>query len=59
MSNSKIKEIIKKSRFYNYEIAEAIGITEYTFSKWFRKSLTQEQQEAIVKAIDKLKGGAS
>lgn len=57
MDNLIIKQKIKESRLFNYEIAEAIGISENTLSRWFRKPLTHEQRVAIVEAIDKLKGG--
>jgi hypothetical protein len=57
MANAEIKKLIKDSRYYNYEIAERIGVSEYTFSKWFRKQLTQKQNEMVVKAINELKGG--
>lgn len=57
MNNIEIKKIMKESRFFNYEIASAIGITEISFSKWFRKQLTESQQEAILRAINKLKSG--
>ena len=57
MNNDQIREEIRQSRFFNYEIADAIGITESAFSKWFRKPLTCEQQEDIIRAILRLKGG--
>ena len=55
MGNIKIKKFIKASRCFNYEIAEKIGISEVTFSQWFRKELTEEQNNKILTAIEKLK----
>lgn len=55
--NDKIKQAIKRSRFMQYEVAAAIGISEYTLCKWFRKELTAEQQDKILSAIDRLKAG--
>lgn len=55
--NYSIKQIIKESRYRQYEIATKIGISEYTFCKWFRKELTQEQRELILSAIEELKTG--
>lgn len=55
--NDNIKNQIKQSRFKQYEIAAKIGISEYTFCKWFRKTLTAEQQEKILTAIAELKAG--
>lgn len=59
MNNNQIRNAIKQSRFFNYEISAAIGISECALSKWFRKPLTAEQQQAILQAIDKLKGGVA
>ena len=42
--NDTIKRKIKESRIMQYEIAAKIGISEYTFCRWFRKELTAEQQ---------------
>ena len=55
--NYSIKQIIKESRYRQYEMAAKIGISEYTFCKWFRKELTQEQKELILSAIEELKAG--
>ena len=55
--NYSIKQIIKESRYRQYEIAAKIGISEYTLCKWFRKELTAEQQERILAAIAEIKAG--
>ena len=55
--NYSIKQIIKESRYRQYEIAAKIGISEYTFCKWFRKELTKEQKELILSANEELKAG--
>ena len=55
--NDTIKRKIKESRYRQYEIAAKIGISEYTFCKWFRKELTQEQRALILSAIEELKAG--
>ena len=55
--NDTIKRKIKASRIMQYEIAAKIGISEYTFCRWFRKELTAEQQEKILTAIAEIKAG--
>lgn len=55
--NYLVKEIIKNSRFKQYEIAAKIGISEFNFSRWFRRELTPEQVEKIKAAITELKAG--
>ena len=55
--NDTIKRKIKESRIMQYEIAAKIGISEYTFCRWFRKELTAEQQKRILAAIAEIKAG--
>lgn len=57
--NYLVKELIKNSRFKQYEIAAQIGISEFNFSRWFRRELTPEQVEKIKTAIAELKAGDS
>jgi predicted XRE-type DNA-binding protein len=58
VNNLEIKQLIRDSRFFNYEIAEALGISENTLSRWFRKPLSQVQIDRIKKAIHSLKGAS-
>lgn len=55
MQNLKIKEIIKKSRFKHYEIAEAMGLCDTSFSKMLRKELNDNQVKRVLNAIQTLK----
>lgn len=55
--NEDIKKLIRQNRYFNYEIAEAIGINEVSFSRWFRRELTEEQKQQIINALEALKGG--
>ena len=55
MKNLDVKQAIKASRFLQYEIAAQIGISEYTFCKWFRNELDVEKKELINSAISALK----
>ena len=57
--NYLVKELIKNSRFKQYEIAAQIGISEFNFSRWFRRELTPEQVEKVKTAIAELKAGDS
>lgn len=54
MGNLDVLAAIKRSRFKRYEIAEALGVNEATFSRWFRRELTDEQKLRIKVAIEKL-----
>lgn len=57
--NYLVKKLIKNSRFKQYEIAAQIGISEFNFSRWFRRELTPEQVEKVKTAIAELKAGDS
>lgn len=54
MNNIEIRIEIEKSRFKKYEIAEAMGITETSFSRLLRKELSEQQKERVQEAIKKL-----
>lgn len=56
IENIEIRNLIKQHRLFFYEVAEKIGITEYTFSKWLRKELTAEQKQKVLFAINELSG---
>ena len=55
MANAEIRELIRKRRLRHYEIAEAIGINEFTLSRWLRNELTDEKKREIVEAIEQIK----
>lgn len=57
MTTEEIKAKIRKSRIYQYEIAAQLHLSEFTLCKWFHRELTQEQQDRILAAIEKLKAG--
>ena len=54
MSNLEIRKEMKKHRLFNYEVAEAMGISEFTLSRKLRKELPQEEKEKILQIIDQL-----
>lgn len=41
MRNKDIRELIKKKRVFHYEVAEALGVTATTFSKWLQRELPE------------------
>lgn len=58
MNNIEIRQAIKKHRLYNYEVAEALGISEFTLSRKLRNELGQEEKEKILDIIEILVKGA-
>ena len=54
MANQEIKNLIKKYRLKYYEVAEAMGISEGYLSTLLRKPLTEEMEQKVKEAINKL-----
>lgn len=54
MANQEIKNLIKKHRLFRYEVAEAMGISEGYLSTLLRKPLTEEMEQKVRNAINKL-----
>lgn len=57
MNNLEIRMKIKENRLHHYEVAEKLGISEYTFCVWLRKELPTEKKNAVLFAIDELLKG--
>lgn len=55
--NEDIKRKIKQSRLFQYEVAAALSISEYTFCKWLRRPLNEERKQLVEKAIESLVRG--
>ncbi len=55
MANLEIREEIRKSRLFHYEIADALGISESAFSKWLRFEMDAERKEKVIRAIENIK----
>lgn len=55
MYNIDIRDAIKQNGLFGYQVAEKIGVTEFSFSRMLaRKELTPERKRQILEAI----GGA-
>lgn len=59
MKNLDVRAAIKSSGFKQWEIAEAYGICEWSFSRLLRKELPNEVKQRIYNAIEQLKNGKS
>lgn len=52
MYNIDIRDAIKSRGLYGYQVAERIGMTEFSFSRMLaRKELTAERKKQILDAI--------
>ncbi len=54
VANREVRDAIKHSGAYQYEIAYAIGISEATLCVWLRKELSDERKQRILTAIREL-----
>lgn len=55
MNNKDVREEIKKSKLFQWQVAEAIGINESAFSRKLRYELPKEEKQEIFSVIQKLK----
>lgn len=56
MKNIDIRQAISISRFKYFEVAEALGKNETSFSRLLRKELPEAQKREILTIIEKMKG---
>ena len=52
--NLDIREAIKMHDLRQYQVAEKIGVSEFTFSRWLRNELSDEIKQVIFAAIREL-----
>ena len=54
MKNKEIREAIASAKIRYWQVAEAYGCTDSSFSRKLRKELPQEEKEKIFSIIEKL-----
>lgn len=54
MSNSQIKDALKKHRIYLWEIANRLNVSEMTICRWLRQDLPEEKAKLILNAINEI-----
>jgi hypothetical protein len=52
--NDNIRQHIKKSGFYSYEVSDKLGVHENTLCRLLRKELSESDKKRIFKALDDL-----
>lgn len=57
MKKEEVKLIMKKNRVKQWEVAEAMGISEFTLCRWLRKDLKGKQLERLNSAIKQVRSG--
>lgn len=51
MQGKEVKELLKKERLFQWELAEALNISEFTLSRWLRGSLNKEREMLINRKV--------
>lgn len=54
MRNQGLRTYARSKFVHNYEIAEALGVSDNTFYVMLRKDLTDVEKERIIAAIDSI-----
>lgn len=55
-NNFDVKVALIKAGVKQYEVAQALGISEYTLCRWLRKELAPERKETILATIQRIGG---
>ena len=55
MANIEIRNALKEKKMFNYELAELLGITEWTLSRKLRKELPTDEKQKILNIIGNAK----
>jgi predicted XRE-type DNA-binding protein len=54
MKNIDIRNLIAQKRLKHYEVAEALGVEDSTFSRWLYHELPEEKKKRIIEAINSI-----
>ena len=52
--NQAIRDSLKKFNVYQYEVADAVGVSEFTLCKHLRKELSTDEEERLLRAIERI-----
>lgn len=51
-ANQEVREALQNKGMKQWELADMLGISEFTLTRWLRKELTEEEKEQLLKAIN-------
>ena len=55
MKNKDLKDAFRVAGIRQWEVAEAMGVSEMTLVKWMRVELTEDKRQRILAALEQLK----
>lgn len=51
-ANQEVREALHNKDMKQWELADMLGISEFTLTRWLRKELTEDKKELLLKAIN-------
>lgn len=51
-ANQEVREALQNKGMKQWELADLLGISEFTLTRWLRKELTEDKKELLLKAIN-------
>lgn len=51
-ANQEVREALQNKGMKQWELADMLGISEFTLTRWLRKELTEDKKELLLKAIN-------
>lgn len=54
LANQEIRDLLKEANVKQWQIADALGISEGNFSRKMRYEVSEEEKQMILEAIDRI-----
>ena len=51
-ANQEVREALQNKGMKQLELADMLGISEFTLTRWLRKELTEDKKKLLLKAIN-------
>lgn len=51
-ANQEVREALHNKGMKQWELADMLGMSEFTLTRWLRKELTEDKKELLLKAIN-------
>ena len=55
VNNKEVRAAISEAGLKHWQVAEKMGVSDFTFSVWLRHELRQERREEILRTIEEMK----
>ena len=51
-ANQEVREALQNKGMKQWQLADLLGVSEFTLTRWLRKELTEDKKELLLKAIN-------